>query len=217
MKELEVPTLVDMIRQHMNDTYEPYLVPEWFILQAIDTAQQELVDQTQPLTATHTLAVTAGTASYALPDNLAQIRRGVSATHQNTLHPLTLNQFDDMVGSWRTNTGTPRYIITDEVLGHIRLYPEPVVDDTVTLTVFQHTTPIEALTDDLSVPARMRPALVTGALATLYGMQDAEVYNPQLADRFTSLWYSQIRTLHGLHERDTRGPGVTRFNRTGVW
>lgn len=223
MAELTIAELITLVREQADDTVEPYLIPEYFIIQSIDEAQQQFVEDAIPLTQEFTIAVTAGTALYPVDELLMKPRFARSSVNKNELQFITLNEIDTTSTTsfsstaWRDTTGTPRAIITDELHGYWRLYPIPVLDDTITVNAFYLPEPITSSTDDLSIPARWHPALVLGVLARLYGLQDSEVYDPKLQQQSEARWMYAIARARSLIERDVRGPGVVTFNRNGVW
>jgi len=223
MAELTIAELITLIREQADDTVEPYLVPEYFIIQSIDEAQQQFVEDAIPLTREFTLAVTAGTSLYPIDELLMKPRFARSSVNKNELRFATLNEIDTTSttgfssAAWRDATGVPQFIITDELHGYWRLYPSPAIDDTITVNAFYLPEPVTSATDDLSIPARWHPALVLGALARIYGLQDSEVYDPKLQQQSEARWMYAIARARGLIERDTRGAGVVAFNRNGVW
>jgi hypothetical protein len=218
-----------MIRARLDDSSEPYLISDTLLAEALDDAQREYAKRTLCLrdASNYSITVTADEPLYDVDPLIMSIRSARLATSLRNVVPTTLAQISERIGTpdyglftsnWQDATGTPEFAITDMETDKIRLVPIPTyTSETMNLIVYLYPTPITALDVELTIPDRMRPDLVAGALHRLYRIEDAEIYDPKAADRWGRDWAEKLHRAESDLKRDTRGGGVVRMSTRGVW
>lgn len=102
----------------------------------INQAQNEVAIRTRCIRdASGTIAVKIGTSVYQLDDKALDIERVKLTGYNQKLHPVSWKTLDQQNSRWEDQTGTPEYYIPDWSTGYIKLYPEPIADDTISLIV----------------------------------------------------------------------------------
>jgi hypothetical protein len=124
------------------------------------------------------VAVVSGTAEYAfVPPS------------ESVVHAITYAAFDDtelqitgetgiLIQSWRTGTGTPKYILGGATA--LTLVPEPDIDGTLTMTVALKPSP-DAFGIDDSIFNEFRQVIIHGALSKLMLSPKKPYSDPQFA------------------------------------
>lgn len=132
-----------------------------------------------------TKAITAATAEYVIDSFIKQIYVAKLDLQTTPLIQATDATLSIGIGSsWRTSTGTPTHYIRT---GHkIRLYPVPIVDDTLVMTTSN------IPDDDFSFEDDIDPAYHKGLLYYIaykaYMLNDADAYNPVKAADFLKMF-----------------------------
>lgn len=220
--------LYSLIRQKLDDTVSPYLVSDTELYLALGLAQRRFAEETLclPNDGTYTLAVVAGTATYAIDDAIMKLRPGYLVTSERIVMPETLvsittkavrDDYGLQKYDWRTATGTPEYMLTDRSSGFVTLVPIPVVTETMNLSGYLTPDHMTGAGDALEIPDRYRLHLVAGTLAELYLSQDNDIYDPKAASIWERKWAQNIASARSYIERDTRGPGIARASTQGLW
>lgn len=222
--------LVFKIRLALQDTVEPFQLPDQLILEALSDAQDLFADRTLCVTRSGlACAVTADNPWVALPARTLK-PRAVYAAHGRPLHLCTVsalvpthtvNDYGlQTIEDWRTLRGTPRYALSDLRPGALRLVPIPEQDGTVLVDTFalpQRLFPSNGVQPVPEIPEPWPTELIDGALAKLFRLKDEDFYNPKLADIHALRWEVTLNIAAGSIERNRRGPGVVGFNRASVW
>ena len=126
-----------------------------------------LVESTDP--ALCTIAVTAGTEFYVTDPQVLELRR--VKCDSTLLVRSSFSQLDALTEAWETETGTPvKYVQT---LKGIRLYPIPIIDHTVHLTVVR--LPVPMAESGPEIPSSFHAALLDWALYLAYTKRDVDV------------------------------------------
>lgn len=182
-------------RTLLDDAVKPYLWSDDFINDALEEAQHEanlrarhLVDSTTP--AVCSIDVVGGQATYPLHPAVIVVRRAewraTGMSQSTALERMSFDELDRTWRDWRDVEGTPVAIVQDLGAGVLRLYPTPVLPGTLTLTVWRRPTEDEALDADAvepAIPPHAHKDLVHWVCAQAYSVQDAEMNDPQAADR----------------------------------
>ena len=139
------------------------------------------------------LSVIAGTADYAINPLVLEIKRVFDATNNRVLRKISAEELDDFKNSWRGDVGNPTHYIDD--LNHygadagggrkIRLYPNPIINLTVNMTVYRM--PLADLVSDADVPEIpevSHEGIVYGAVARAYLKHDTDAENITKANFF---------------------------------
>ena len=126
-----------------------------------------------------TLYVTAGDPMLELDPLILNVTR---ARIDSIAWPLAITKIavmDDEEPGWESHTGTPTHYIGDYQTGYLRLYPIPLEDDTVRITVSR--LPLKTLESDGDEPEirlEAHPALVQWMLHRAYAYQDTDLVDP---------------------------------------
>jgi hypothetical protein len=123
------------------------------------------------------IRVKAGTATYDLDQRIITVE---DVLLNSTGTPLIKTHLQDYraTASHRTTTGTPTHYLEENRPFKLTLYPVPMVDDVLYLTVYRY--PLEDMawsgrkSDVDEPPEQLREALIQGALSYAYQKRDAD-------------------------------------------
>ena len=217
--------LIQLTRQTLDDSIEPYLVSEEQILVALDRAQREFVDRTLCLqTHSYELAVTAGQPLTWLEAEILQVRSII--LHDQPLNIRTMREMGQgytvmdyglrVRKDWPSLTGTPQCAVTDAQDGAIRWVPVPEQDGTAYMDAYIYP-PLLRDGEDPAIPQRWRSDLVSGAVMHLYRQRDTEVFDPRASESWMMIWQRALAEAYAFTQRNQRGAQAAQFNQNGVW
>jgi hypothetical protein len=186
---------------------EPYLWNDQELIAWTNNSINELCEKTDLLVDSTTaaicqIAITAGAYKYALDSRIINILRAKIAVQTWPMTHITLDDLDSMSSNWEDTTitlrDTPTYFCTDRDEGYVTLYPFPVANGTLRLTV--HRYPLVQLTTavleaQLELPFQYQNKLLDGILAQAYRKQDAETYRPEKSNAHLALWNASIEAI----------------------
>lgn len=184
---MKLGELIAIVRNEIDDATAPYLWsdPE-MIDYAIDAENEAcrrsrlLIDSTT--TAICQIAVVAGTSVYALDPRVLFVRRVKLAAQDQILGRVAVRDMDYNLSGWESDTGTPSHFITDYQTGKIRLYPIPVVNGTLNLTVVRMPlVDCDEITDTPEIHVRMHRSLRFWMMYRAYSKQDSETKDDRKA------------------------------------
>lgn len=139
--------------------------------------------------------VTAGTAEYAYDPRIIRIKSAVLASQGKELYPA---EYEQLMGvrNWRTKEQTPTHYVIDENAYKIRLYPIPVINDTVEL--IYHRYPLKELTWDtcsepLEIPEQYQIDMLDYAAYMAYQKDEANTLDPQKGMSHLQRFVSQFQ------------------------
>jgi hypothetical protein len=181
-------TLDDLIaeyREEAHDSGTPPLVSDAWLTKRANQAEQEVCRRSglliESVHAMCTVAVTAGNPVVSLNSKIIDIKKARMSLDAVFLLPASVN---NLCATWEADTGTPSHYITDYQSGAIRLYPVPVVDDDLKLTVTRlPLVGMSAGTDEPEIRAEYHDALVQWLLHRAYAKQDIDIFDPQKSAR----------------------------------
>lgn len=139
------------------------------------------------------IAVTAGTAKYALSASLYELTYHAflasGETRRTPVSQVSVDFLNWYRADWREwEAGTPQYLIQDDL--SVRLVPTPSVDGTLYLEGYRLPATLTATTDTPEINAAHHRHLVDWALHRAYGMPDADRFDAsksgEAEERFTS-------------------------------
>lgn len=132
-----------------------------------------LIDSTNSLT---NIAVVTSTAILTISELIIEIQRAHLLLGTEPLLETTEKVLDLTILSWRSVTGTPRSFVRDET-NKIRLFPYPIVADTLDLKVSRF--PLTAMTtgDSPEIDARYHAGLLDWMIHRAYSKNDSETLN----------------------------------------
>ena len=197
--------LISQARIKIDDLIEPYLVPDSDIVTALSNAQYDFALHTLCVySATTTLNLLASNAWVTRPTDIIFCRTIVRSNGKQ-IRPATSAELDygawsDIVGgtairqpAWRALVGDPRFVVTDLDTNKWRLVPIPIADEAVEVEMYTIPQPI-TLTHNPEIPEQYQSDLVIGAAVELYGSQNIEIYNPQVAAKWLEKWQRALDT-----------------------
>lgn len=174
-----------------DDTQTPYRWSDTDLVTYLNEAELEacyrrryLIDSTSAFTQ---VAVSAGTAVYALDSKILFIRRVIMASGTGQLGWASVRDMDRSRHGWESETGVVERFITgmdNDAPGKrvLRLYRIPSAPDTAKLVVVR--SPASQMSLDADIPEIPEPdhfKLIDWALYRAYSNFDADTYNPELA------------------------------------
>lgn len=176
--------LYRLFREDVKDSVAPYFWPDREVYQYMEEAQNAFAARTNIISdATSVAATPAVTAADPYVDLDVRILKFRGATLAG--ERLQIRSYEEMLASCEDldKSGTPCVLITDVEIGRGRLWPVPVVDGTLVLSVFRLplTSPVDG-DCELEVPQQYLPALLAHMLTRAYRKADGESYAPKKAD-----------------------------------
>ena len=170
---MTIDDVVAEFRIRFDDNVSPYQVAETNIINWLDEAQFESCRRARLLSdSSLTTSIVAGTATYDVPDTTILIRRAKLALDDLPLTFTSSGDMDEDIAGWEAITGTPTNIITDIDTTRFTLYPNPIVNDTLTMTIIRE--PCSVQNGYLEIPERFHHTLVDWILYRAYQVRDAD-------------------------------------------
>ncbi|MGZ8317507.1 MAG: phage adaptor protein [Telluria sp.] len=195
---MQLLDLINLARQELDDSTEPYLWSDAELLDYANDAELEACRRARLLVDSSTaavtqIAVTAGTALYPLDERVLFVRRARFAGYR-PLARMTVQDMDDDNPYWQDAEGAqPRHFVTDYESGSLLLWPTPTASDTLYLTVVR--APLAEMNDAADSPeiaSRWHRALRYWMLYRAYGKQDAEGNDPKKAAESLALFEQEF-------------------------
>lgn len=219
-----VEDLITQFRIQIADTELPYFWSDDQIALLLDEAQREFAVQTEIFKGTVTVNALLTEAPYiTIPADVIDLRRARTATGAVPLTIMNFNEMDtalatgdygdEIVNDWENTTGEPRMLVLDEVYGKGRLVPMITADNTVNIHYIRYpsaTITSGSATTELT-DTRHQMALVTYARARAYGDQDADTYNPSMAQSEMAKFEQLATKFKAENMRKTRRAGTVKY------
>lgn len=177
----------------LDDTVEPFLWSNLRLKRFVTEAITEACIRAPLITRTKTKAITAATATYAIDTSIRQITVAKLNLSIYPLDPITEATLALTKGSaWRETTGTPTHYIRT---GHkLRLYPIPIVNDTLVMSTINMPDDDFYLDDDID-PVFQR-SLMFYVVYKAYMSPDLDSYNPVKAAEFLTMFDAKFGGSH---------------------
>ena len=180
------------VRVALDDTIEPYLYANEFLLGSLNSGYIEVALRTRCLQADTgracTVAVVAGTAAYALAPEILVVRAAHIDGQRDQLTRTTAAQLDKLEPGWCSSgyarQGRPEYIVFDAAQKMATLYPVPEEDTTLRLRVWRlpsEAEQIERLSDESPIQLPDPLVMKHWVLHEAYLVKDSELYDPERA------------------------------------
>jgi len=191
--------LLALLRITFDDTVTPYLVSDIDCLRALSRAQNDFAAETLCIFDGLTSVVATQNDPYIiLPEGTVWVKAAlydsillkVVTQHELDYGYFSLNggESSSRFSNWRNQTGTPKFLSTDLGALTSRLVPFPNVSGTITLERYR--LPVElTLIQNPEIAIQYHNDLIIGALVHLYGIQDADVYDPQKSLESLTKWH----------------------------
>lgn len=169
------------VRQTLDDnTTGDRLWSETDILEYARDAENEaceraglLLDNSSAFT---DIAVNTSTAQYTLSNTITEVRSAIMALGTKPLMATSEKVLDLSFAGWRSKTGTPRsYFVS--ATNEIRVYPQPIVVDTINMTVARFPNIPMLTTGSPEIEARDHAGLLEWILYRAYMKNDSETLN----------------------------------------
>lgn len=178
--------LIAAYRDESFDTATPPFITDDRLRQFASQAEREacrrshlLVDSTSAFCS---VAVPANTPLVELDPLIINVRRCKLSISTYSLSSVRAEEMDRVNPGWESHLGTPTTYVTDYQSGHIRLYPNPQVGSTLTMTVSR--LPVADMAADADKPEIRREyheGLVQWMLYRAYSKQDSDLFDPNKA------------------------------------
>lgn len=157
-------------------------VQKWQVLAYANDAEQEACIRGRLLTDSTSaevcsVALTAGTATYAFDPRILHLLRGKVAGAARPVSRVSFTRLDELVESWEDHTGEVVAFVTGMDKRMLRLYRNPVADGVLNLSVVR--LPLADMTADTGpeIPTYLHTALVPWIKYRIYNNQDSELFN----------------------------------------
>ena len=174
-----------------NSTYQ---IIEDSVINWLDEAQFEACRRARLLSdSSLTTNIVSGKATYDVPDTTILIRRAKLALDDLPLTFTSSGDMDEDVSGWESITGTPTNIITDIDTTKFTLYPNPIVNDTLTMTIIREPESIKNGCE-LEIPARFHYTLVDWILYRAYQVRDADTEGREKSMEHYALFEQEFGT-----------------------
>lgn len=207
-----------IIRGSLDDEIVSYLWSNANLISYLNRRINEFARKTEhyqdhTTTAICNIAVTAGTATYALDSRVISIKRARGSWDSSKL-PLTrrtVSYMDAKHPGWENDSADePLYYIPDRTAGYITIHPNPSSNGTLYLDVTR--LPLAQLTlsdigkatpTEIEFPLMWVENLFDGVLASAFSKPDSQTRNPQMAQYHLGLWNAFLQEA-GLHNETER-------------
>ena len=218
---MTITELIALVRLKLDDTVEPYRVPDAAIADELNWAQADFARATLAIFLSED--TTTSTAWVSLPERLLFIKTLIIGNAQ--VRPVGVHELDygyftldgteaANFSAWRAATGTPKFAVVDLEADRARLVPAPTTETTVTIEGYALPIPMDLDADDSpSIPLGFHQSLATGALASLYASEDVEVVDAGQVQKYQADWQqvltrgrAQLRTDLRLQIRSMNLP-----------
>lgn len=172
--------LIDAYRDESRDTATPPLMSDERLTRLANEGQNEacrraslIVDSTSDFCL---LSVSSGDPMAELDPRILNITRARYLPIAYPLYDARTIDMDNEVPGWEDHAGTPTRYITDYQTGFLRMYPKPVADGSVSISVTR--LPLSDMASDSDEPEirkEAHPALVQWMLHRAYAYQDTDL------------------------------------------
>lgn len=137
------------------------------------------------------IPITLATNLYTIDSRVLRIKRVKLANRTIPLSPVSYRDLDRAIPGWQSDTGEPRAYIKDMDVGKFKLYPAPIDQDTMTLTVIR--LPLtDIVTDGPELKEHLHEGLIHGMLERFYSRPDTETIDPQKAAKHAALFEAEF-------------------------
>lgn len=142
------------------------------------------------------IAVNTSTALYSFSNTITEVKSAILALGTRPLMGTSERVLDNSFPSWRSTTGTPRsYFVS--ATNEIRLYPQPIVVDTLNMTVYRFPNTPMTVNDSPEIQERDHPGLLLWILKRMFMKNDSETLNVDKAmdyDKQFEEWFGPKKT-----------------------
>lgn len=190
-------TLAELIaayRAESLDNVKPYFVSDELATGYANEAVTEACRRSIPLRdSSMTASVTAGEELVPLSNKVIRLIRARLQSQSRPLEFVTTYEMDCGTPAWESITGIPQSVVTDYQNNTLRLWPVPIADDTLLLTVDR--LPLKKMESDDDEPElreEYHDGLVDWMLHKAYSRQDADMFDPRKAEQYARAFESEF-------------------------
>ena len=203
---MDTADVLDLFRNEVVDTVQPYLWSETEALGYLDETQKTLVralggipDSTSSLT---TVALTVNMESFPYDERILRIKAAYRTSDGRPVQIVNYENMDALGWRFDGRTGPIRGIVIGADDDNIMTYPVLSVADTLRLVIDRLPLyDVEEIDDDLEVKPVHHRHLVIGMKALAYGKQDAETFDKTKKDQFTAEFAAYCEQARAEKER----------------
>lgn len=123
-------------------------------------------------------SITAGDPMVQLDAKILDVVRARASTGPYPLAVALTLDLDNQVPDWEASSGEPTDYVPDYESGWLRLYPVPVKDGELRMTVTRLPRLLESDSDTPEIRTEHHPALVQWMLHRAFGTQDSDLFDP---------------------------------------
>lgn len=139
---MNLGAMITAFRREVDDTAPPYLWSDAELMDHANEAEREACRRARLLMDSSTaavcqIAVSNGTATYALDSRVIFIRRARLASETDPLVQMSYRDLDEQRYGWEDDTGTPTGYVLDWETGKLRFDYTPDADNTLNMTVIR--------------------------------------------------------------------------------
>lgn len=202
--------IIALARDISDDTEEPFLWSDNEWVNYLNKVLNELCEETLLISdsttaAICTLAIAVNTAKYPYDTRIIRIKRAKISGETNPLVKKTIDELDVSLPGWESQTGTPKYYITEQDTGSILLIPKPDAIKTLNFTVNRlplAQISLSTLGSSPEIHFKYHPYLLDGMLAWAYRKQDADTFEVTKASGYGALWVANINIIKADKARE---------------
>lgn len=185
---MQLLSLIELFRSEVDDQTEPYLWSDEDALDYANDAQDEACRRARLLVDSTTteichLEVLAADGGIVNLDPRTLFVRRARFANSLPLRRMNMQDMESYNARWEdVAANTPSYFITDYQTGALRLWPAPLVDDTLMLTVVR--LPLLEMNDEQDSPEiapRFHRSLRFWMMFRAYSKQDSQANDPKKA------------------------------------
>jgi len=184
---MKLRDLLTVVRLEIDDATAPYLWTDPELIEYAVDAENEASRRARLLIDSSTvaicqIAVVANTALYALDSRVLFIRRAKLTLDDRPLSRASVRDLDNAVVNWEAEATSPSQFVVDFETGKVRLYPKPVANDTLNLTVVRlPAVDMNDLEDAPEIKAHYHRSLRFWIMHRAYSKQDSETKDDKKA------------------------------------
>lgn len=154
----------------------------------INEAIRQVYKRINPVQDIYSLSVLSGVKDYTLPSYIREVLSGRRADGRILEEKSVLDYLSD---DFESDTGDLEAYIPDQETNKLRIYPEPIANETVTLHVYRYPK-VELTWDNTELSPELRleyqVPMLNYAAFLCYMKDEANTYDPQRANTFSALF-----------------------------
>lgn len=206
--------LLGVFRIEVDDTVATYLWSDALIYGYIDDAQKQFCRDTYGIEDARSFRLNIkadGTQWYALDPAILKVRSAIDPATGLDIPLIALEKMRENSLRFDTATGPIKALITGMDKGYLRALPIPNVASVVELRTFRLPADLENPTDEFEIDQQHVRALLLWVKHRAYAVQDTEVYDPRLSEKFRAQWDTYCAKAKNEQERLNRSASTVAY------